>query len=50
MQLIKATIVVGQNWWKIILKIDAGILGKLLYQKTKKFYAEKKNIGKNFYI
>jgi len=44
------TIVVGQDWRKIILKIDAGNLGKLFFQKTKKLYGEKKNIGKIFYF
>jgi len=36
------TVIVGQDWWKIILKIDAEILAKLFFQKTKKLYGEKK--------
>jgi hypothetical protein len=40
------TIVVGHGRQKIILKIDAEILGKLFFQKIKFLYGENKNLPK----
>jgi hypothetical protein len=44
------TVVVGQGRQKIILKIDAKILGKLFFQKINFLYGENKNVPKKFYF
>jgi hypothetical protein len=38
------TVPVGQGRWKIILKIDAEILGKLFFQKIIFLYGDNKNL------
>jgi len=44
------TIVVGQGWRKIILKVDVKILWKLLFQRAKKLYGEKKILAKILFL
>jgi hypothetical protein len=39
-----STVLVGQGRWKIILKIDAEILGKSFFKNINFLYSENKNL------